>query len=170
MADLGEDVELGEVLLILAALGIGGYLIYKAAGSISDWFSNATCIAKVGKIPGVTGATQQQVDAAKTAVGKLKPGGRQIWSCGSDFDYQQPCGTVTKARSNWVNAIFPWGTEPVTYTDVAADSYVVPTTGTLTPGLCCCYRHEVPASAAGNPPCCGGKQAPCLTPCWNNGT
>ena len=34
MADIGEDVELGEVLLILGAVAIGGYLLYKLISAL----------------------------------------------------------------------------------------------------------------------------------------
>ncbi len=153
MADLGEDVELGEVLLILAAVGIGGYLVYKFAGAVADYFQNATDITKVGKIPGITGATEAQVHAAEVAAGTLKQGGSVIWSCGSDFDYVQPCGDVVQARHTFLGQIT--GT-PVTYTTVPAARYVRPKGGTVNPRFACCYSCEVPASAAGYPPDGGG--------------
>ncbi len=153
MADFGEDVELGEVLLILLALGVGGYFLYKGAASLADLFKKkTTCVI---------------CDNAKTAVKTLKSGGSQIWSCGSDFDYAQPCGDVVQVRraSLWCQA---WGT-PVTYTTVPRNQYVRPSGGTRNPAFVCCYADQTPASAAGNPPCNGGKQDPCLTPCWNSG-
>lgn len=117
MADVIEDVELAELLAIIAAVGVGGYLIYK-------FLSSATCIGKVGVIPGVTGATQAQVCAANTANNKLQNGGYVVWSCGSDFDYFQPCGgKITEARHNGWNSIWPWGTQPVTYTCVPVACY-----------------------------------------------
>lgn len=116
MADVLEDVELAELLAILAAVGIGGYLIYK-------FLDGATCIGKVGAIPGITGATEAQVKAACTANDNLRNGGYVIWSCGSDFDYFQPCGKITEARHNGWNSVWPWGTQPVIYTDVPASCY-----------------------------------------------
>lgn len=116
MSDLGEQFELAEMLAILAALGIGGYFAYK-------FLKDATCIAKPGAIPGITGASQSQVDAAKTAACRLKPGGAIVMQCGSDYDYLQPCGnTVTEARHNALNYVWPWS-QPVTYKCVPAACY-----------------------------------------------
>ena len=152
MADVGEDVELGEVLLILAAVGIGGYFVYKF---VSGYFKSATCILNVGAIPGITGATKAQACAPKIAAGELKSGGSTIWSCGSDYDYAQPCGDVVQVRHSF------WGQltgTPVTYTTVPRNSYVRPKGGTVNPAFADCYACEsAPASAAGFPPCCGGK-------------
>lgn len=116
MSDLGEKFELAEMLAILAVLGIGGYFAYK-------FLKDATCTAKVGAIPGITGASQSQVCAANVAACTLKPGGAIVYQCGSCFDYLQPCGnTVTKARHNPVNYVWPWS-KPVTYTCVPAACY-----------------------------------------------
>jgi len=102
---------MAEFLAILAVFGVGGYFVYR-------FFKNSTCIAKVGTIPGITGASQSQVCAANTAASQLKPGGRIVWSCGSDYDYLQPCGgIVTEARHNALNYVWPWS-QPVNYTDV----------------------------------------------------
>jgi hypothetical protein len=153
MASLGEEFELGEVLLILGAIAGGIYLLYKGAGAVSCWFKGATCIAKVGTIPGVTGATAAQAQAPQIAAGNLKAGGSTIWSCGSDYDYAQPCGDVVQVRHSFWGQLF--GT-PVTYTTVPRDCYVRPAGGTVNPAFACCYACAVPASAAGNPPCNGG--------------
>lgn len=158
MADLGEDFELGEVLLILGAVGLGIYLLYKLVGGIGDYFKNATCITKVGTIPGVTGATQQQAQAPQIAAGVLKPGGSTIWSCGSDYDYAQPNGDVVQVRSSFWGQLF--GT-PVTYTTVPRDSYVRPAGGTVNPAFADCYACCTSGNAGGGPPLavtgfCGG--------------
>lgn len=159
--DLGEDLGLGEVLAILAAVGIGGYLLYQG---VQSWLNNATCIAKVGAIPGVTGATKAQACAPKIADQTLKAGGSTIWSAGgccSDFDYAQPCGNVVQVRHSFWGQL--WGT-PVTYTTVPRDSYVRPSGGVVNPAFADCYACCVasgggtPASAAGFPACNGGKQ------------
>ena len=113
---MADDIELGELVVIL---GITAAIIY----FLHKWLSSSTCLIKVGTIPGITGASQSQVDAAKTAVTNLKSGGKVIWSCGSDFDYQQPCGTVTQARHNPLNYVWPWS-DPVTYKCVPASSSV----------------------------------------------
>lgn len=119
MADLVEDVGMAETLALVAVIGVGGYLIYK-------YWKGATCITKVGSIPGITGASQSQVCAANVAANKLKPGGATIWSCGSDYDYLQPCGAiVTEARHNPLNYVWPWS-EPVNYTDVPVSCYCKP--------------------------------------------
>ena len=112
MASLGDEFEIGELILFL---GIAGAIIY----FLHKWLSMSTCLVKVGTIPGITGASQSQTQAAATAACKLKPGGKVTWSCGSDFDYQQPCGTITQARHNPVNYLWPWS-NPVTYTCVPA--------------------------------------------------
>jgi hypothetical protein len=112
VASIGDEFEIGELILFL---GIAGAIIY----FLHKWLSTSTCLANLGSVPGITGASQSQVDAAKTAANTLKPGGKVVWSCGSDFDYQQPCGTVTQARHNPVNYIWPWA-NPVTYTCVPA--------------------------------------------------
>jgi hypothetical protein len=106
---ISDDVEIGELVLFLSIAAVIIYFLHK-------WFSSATCLTKLGTVPGITGASQSQVDAAKTAAGNLKPGGKVISSCGSDFCYQQPCGTVTQVRHNPLNYIWPWS-DPVTYTD-----------------------------------------------------
>jgi hypothetical protein len=120
MADAIGDIELAEMLAILAALGVGGYLVYK-------YLKSATCIASVGAIPGVTGATTAQASAANTAAKNIKPGGAVIWSCGSDFDYLQPCkGIVTEARHNfwdYIPIVNNFASGPVTYTDVPISCY-----------------------------------------------
>lgn len=157
MADAAEDFELGEVLLILAIIAIGVYFAYQAAQS---WLKSASCLTKVGAIPGVTGATQAQVQAAATAAKTLQSGGEIIWTCADDgtvFDYAQPCGDVVQVRHSFLGQLF--GT-PVTYTTVPRDQYVRPSGGTVNPRFACCYGCMVPASAAGNPACCGGKQSP----------
>lgn len=122
MADsetIAADVGMAEMLAIVAVIGVGGYLIYK-------YWKGATCISKVGAIPGITGASQSQVCAANKAASKLKPGGATVWSCGSDYDYLQPCGAiVTEARHNFLNYVWPWS-EPVTYTDVPIACYCKP--------------------------------------------
>jgi hypothetical protein len=151
MADLGEDVELGEVLLILAVLGVGGYLVYNF---VSGYFKSSLCLNKIGTIPGITGATKAQACAPKIAGCNLKAGGTTIWSCGSDFDYAEPCGNVVQVRHSFWGQLF--GT-PVTYTTVPRDCYVRPSGGTINPAFACCYSC-VPASAAGSPACNGGKQ------------
>jgi hypothetical protein len=163
MADVGEDVELGEILLILAAVGIGIYFVYQL---VQSFLKSATCLTKVGTIPGVTGATQAQVQAAATAAKNLDPGGSVVWSCGSDFDYAQPCGDVVQVRHSFFGQLFG---NPNTYTTVPRDCYVRPSGGVANPRFACCYA--VPASAAGSPACCGGKQAPffCASGC-NAGT
>ena len=113
---VADDIELSELLAILAVVGIGGYFVWKFA-------SSATCILKPGAIPGITGASQSQVQAASTAASVLKSGGAVIKSCGSDFDYLQPCGgIVTEARHNALNYIWPWA-QPVTYTCVKSCCY-----------------------------------------------
>lgn len=122
MFDFSDDVGMAELLALVAIFGVGGYFVYK-------FLKTSTCIASVGAIPGITGATQQQVQAAATAGKTLKPGGATVWSCGSDFDYLQPCGqVVTEARHNWADYIPIWnaiaGTQPVTYTDVPVSCYV----------------------------------------------
>ena len=119
MAGVAEDVELAELLAILAAVAVGGYLIY-------SYLKGATCIAKVGAVPGVTGATKGQATAASDASAIIKPGGAVVWSCGSCYDYLQPCGqTVTEARSNWADKIpiFNNWTTPVKYSCVPATCY-----------------------------------------------
>lgn len=117
--DVTDDIGLAELLALVAAFAVGGYLIYR-------FWENATCTAKLGAIPGVTGASQTQVDAAKTAASKLRTGGATIWQCGSDFDYLQPCNAiVTEARHNTVNYFWPWS-EPVNYTDVPVACYCKP--------------------------------------------
>jgi hypothetical protein len=154
--DAGEDIGLGEVLAILLAVGVGVYFLYSF---VSNYFKSATCLAKVGTIPGVTGATKQQACAPKIANDTLKPGGSTIWSasgCCSDYDYAQPCGNVVQVRHSFWGQL--WGT-PVTYTTVPRDCYVRPAGGTVNPAFACCYGCA-PASAAGFPPCCGGKQMP----------
>lgn len=119
MADsenIAADVGMAEMLAIAAVIGVGGYLVYK-------FWKGATCIAKPGAIPGITGASQSQVCAANVAGTKLKPGGATIWSCGSDYDYLQPCGAiVTEARHNFLNYVWPWS-QPVTYTDLPVSCY-----------------------------------------------
>jgi hypothetical protein len=117
---VSDDIGMAELLAILAAVGIGGYLIYKYLGS-------ATCIAKVGAIPGVTGATTAQAQSTAVTASKLKPGGSVIWSCGSDYDYAQPCGQIiTEVRHNpwdYVPILNNWGSGPLTYTCVPVACY-----------------------------------------------
>jgi len=156
MADIGEDFELGEVIVILGAVGLGVYLLYKLGGSISDYFKKSLCLSNVGAIPGVTGATEAQSKAPQIAAQNLPAGGSVIWSAGadcSDFDYAKPCGDVVQVRHSF------WGQltgTPVTYTTVPRDSYVRPAGGTTNPAFACCYGCTIPASAAGFPACCGG--------------
>ncbi len=164
MADVAEDIELGEVILILAAVGIGGYLVYNGWEAVKDYFASATDITKVGVIPGITGPSAAQQQATALAAKTLPPGGSIIWSCGSDFDYVKPSGDVIQARHNVWNYFWPWS-QPVTYTTVPAGSYVRPAGGTVNPRFACCYGCSVPVSAAGSPACCGGKQNPCLYAC-----
>ena len=162
MADVSTDVELGEVALILALVGLGGYALYKVAGSIGDYFKDSLDVTSVGKIPGVTGATQKQACAPKIASENLPAGGSTIWSCGSDFDYAKECGDVVQVRHSFWGQL--WGT-PVTYKTIPRDSYVRPSGGVVNPQFACCYAIEAPASARGGTPCCGGKQTPkCSTP------
>ena len=144
MAEIGEDVELGEVLLIVAAVGVGGYLLYKGWQSVQSYFSSATSLASVGAISGITGASQAQTQAAATASSRLQSGGQTIWSDpnSSDFDYLQPGGqTVTEVRHNFWSYLNPWA-DPVTYTDVPIAQYNLPSGGTVSPAY-------VPASASG---------------------
>lgn len=157
MVDVGEDFELGEVLLILAAVGIGIYFVYQLAQS---FLKSAGCLTKVGTIPGVTGATQAQVQAAATAAKTLEPGGSIVWTCADDptiYDYGQPCGDVVQVRHSFLGQLFG---NPATYTTVPRDQYVRPSGGTANPRFACCYGCAVPASASGSPACCGGKQTP----------
>lgn len=117
---VSDDIELGELLAILAVVGIGGYFVYK-------YLSSATCILKPGAVPGVTGATTAQAAATTLANCRLKKGGAVVWSCGSDFDYLQPCGQiVTEARHNlldYVPILNNWGSGPMKYTCVPATCY-----------------------------------------------
>jgi hypothetical protein len=138
---VADDIELSELLVIVAAVGVGGYLLWK-------FMSNATCILKPGTIPGVTGATVAQTQAAAAASCRLKPGGSVIWSCGSDLDYMQPCNKiVTEARHNgwdYVPIVNNW-TTPVKYTDVPISCYAVPCGGVLSPQFACCFgKASVP--------------------------
>ncbi len=160
MADLGEDVELGEILLILAALGIGGYFVYKGGAAFADWFNGLTCLNKKGSIPGVTGPTQAQSQAPQIAAATLEQGGGIVASDpnSSDFDYAQPNGDVVQVRHSLWGQL--WGT-PVTYKTISRDSYVRPTGWTFTPMYACCYGCT-PASAAGFPPCNGGVNPPAV--------
>lgn len=57
MADIEENVELGELIVILAALGIAGYLLYKLFGSLGDALSKAG--EKVKTYLGFNSATAQ---------------------------------------------------------------------------------------------------------------
>lgn len=162
MADFGEDFELGEVLLILGAVGLGIYLLYKlfssptakaAANQTALALQGKACTATVGPVPGIVGATQAQVCAANNAGKNLASGGSVIWSCGSCYDYAEPCGNVVQVRKSF------WGSltgNPLSYTTVPRDCYVRPPGGTVNPQFACCY--SVPASAAGSPACNGGKQ------------
>lgn len=164
MADIGEDVELGEMLLILGALGVGIYLLYKlfssptaaaaakgATDQISLLLQGKACTAKVGPLPGIIGATQAQVCAANTAGKNLQSGGSVVWSCGSCYDYAQPNGDVVQVRKSF------WGSltgNPLTYTTVPRDCYVRPAGGTVSPQFACCYGCTcasvgIPKSAAG---------------------
>jgi hypothetical protein len=161
VADLGEDFELGEVLLILGALGVGIYLAYKLIAGIGDYFKNATCIATVGKIPGVTGATAAQANAPQIAASALKAGGSTIWSRGSDYDYAQPCGNVVQVRHSFWGQL--WGT-PVTYTTVVRDSYVRPAGGTVNPAFACCYACCTEGAAGAVPPASATGYAFCGMP------
>src|SRR6266436_6461511 len=111
------DIELGELVIVL---GITGAIIY----FLHKWLSSSTCLLKAGAIPGITGASQSQVDAAKTAADNLKPGGKVIASNGSDFCYQQPDGTITQVRHNPLNYIWPWS-DPLTYKCVPLGSACV---------------------------------------------
>jgi len=169
MADLGEDVELGEVLLILGAVGIGIYFLYVGGSALSNWFSGLTCLNKKPAIPGVTGPTQAQSQAPQIAASMLEKGGAIIASDpnSTDFDYAQPNGDVVQVRHSFWGQLF--GT-PVTYTTVPRDSYVRPAGWTVSPMYACCYSCCVPsgtpASAGGSPPCNGG--APQLSPCFFN--
>jgi len=162
MAALGEDVGLGEIILILAGLGIGGYVLYK-------WATGLTCLNKKAVIPGVTGPTEAQRLAPQIAAGLLQQGGAIVASDpnSSDFDYSQPNGDVVQVRHSFWGQLF--GT-PVTYTTVPRDSYVRPAGWTYNPKFSCCYSCCVPsgtpASAGGSPPCNGG--APQLPPCFFN--
>lgn len=126
MADFADDLGMAELLAILAAIGVGGYFVYK-------YFKSATCITKVGAIPGVTGSTASQATAAVTASSTLKQGGKTIWSCGSDFDYLQPCQQiVTEARHSWLDYIpilNNWTGGPVKYTCVPVTCYCFGKTG-----------------------------------------
>lgn len=161
MADVAEDFELGEVLLILLALGVGGYFLYQA---VQGWLKSASCLTKVGTIPGITGATQAQVQSAATAAKNLQAGGSIIWTCSNDgtvYDYAQPCGDVVQVRHSFLGQLF--GT-PSTYTTVPRDSYVRPAGGVVNPRFACCYACA-PASASGSPACCGGKQTPAAFNC-----
>lgn len=163
MADVEENVTLFEVILILGAVGVGIYFLYKlfssctavaaakTVGAVAKCFGS-TCIAKVGALPGISGATKSQVCAANCAAKILKPGGKDIWSCGTDFDYLQPCGEiVTEARHNPLNYVWPWSAV-MNYKCVPVNCYTLPTTG--------CHPSPMqtpPASSAGSPACCGGK-------------
>lgn len=136
MADIGEDVELFEVLLILGIVGVGGYFAYKGLKSLANYFKPGApgtggvgCTVKLGIIPGIIGATQSQVCAGKIAGANLPAGGKVIWSCCSDsviggnsFDYRNPDGTVTLARRNWLNYVWPWA-DVMTYTKMSAADY-----------------------------------------------
>lgn len=135
-----DDFEIG---LLLGGVALVVVVIYYA----KDWFQNASCIAHIGAIPGITGATKAQVQAAATANCKLHPGGKTIWSCGSDFDYLQPCGNiVTEVRhSLWCQIT---GT-PNSYTDVPIAQYVPPSGGVTAPA---CTNSQTPAVI-----CCGGE-------------
>lgn len=169
MADVGEDVELGEILLILGVVGVVIYLLYKlfssdtakaAADQTALALQGKGCTAKVGPVPGIIGATQAQVCAANTAGKNLEAGGSVIWSCGSCYDYAQPNGDVVQVRKSF------WGGlvgDPLTYKTVPRDSYVRPAGGTVSPQFACCYA--VPASAAGFPSCNGGKQMASAASC-----
>jgi hypothetical protein len=129
---VSDDIELSELLLIFAVIGAGAYLIYK-------YLNGATCIVKPGTIPGVTGATTAQANAAVNASCKLKAGGKVVWSCGSDFDYLQPCNQiVTEARHNfldYVPILNNFGSGPVKYTCVPVACYCV---AKLPAQLCAC--------------------------------
>lgn len=128
MPDVADDIGMAEFLAILAIFGVGGYIVY-------SFLKKSTCIAKIGTVPGITGASQSQVCAANTAASKLKPGGATVWSCGSDYDYLQPCGKiVTEARHNFVNYLWPWS-QPVNYTDVPVNCYTVKCGAAFTSGV-----------------------------------
>lgn len=156
MADVGEDVGLFEILLILGAVGVGGYLLWKAAGS---YLTSAKCLVNVGAIPGVTGATQAQTQAAAKAAACAPAGGTVIWSCGSDYDYIKPCGNILQVRHSFFGQLF--GT-PNTSTTIPASDYKWPSGGTRNPQFACCFTctSVSPAAASGKPACCGGKSQP----------
>jgi hypothetical protein len=124
-----------EIGLYLGILILVGYILWQAR----NWFSGINCITNVGSIPGVTGATKAQTQAAQTTACRLRAGGKTIWSCGSDYDYLQPWGQiVTEVRHTFTGQVFG---NPNSFTDVPL----------------ACYT----------PPCGGGICS--VTPCFNSG-
>lgn len=139
-----DDLEIGLFFGILILIAVG---IYYA----KDWFANLTCTLKPGAIPGITGATKCQVCAAKNTANRLKAGGEVIWSCGSDYDYLQPCNdVVTEVRHSLLGQIRG---VPFTFTDVAASCYTAPDgSKPLTPTLP--YGNYGPNAPAPAAACC----------------
>lgn len=131
-----DDIEAGGTLITLGVAAIVLYFVYKFVNG------GATCILKVGTIPGITGATAAQANAAKNAAATLQTGGKVIWQNGNCYDYQQPNGDVVQARSTF------WGQltgTPVTYTTVPASNYSFPSNGNIV-GAQCCYGRCAPCS------------------------
>jgi len=126
-----DDAKGVEMLAMLGIAAVGVYYVWK-------FFNTSTCIAKVGTIPGITGATAAQANAAKIANQTLQPGGSVIWSSStnSDYDYAQPNGDVVQVRHSFFGQLFG---NPVTYTTIPRDTYVRPSGGIVNPGFACCY-------------------------------
>lgn len=134
MAGVFEDVEAVELLAMLGIAAVGIYYVHK-------YFAGASCIANVGAIPGVTGATAAQAKASATANQNLNPGGAVIWTDSSDptiFDYAQPNGDVVQVRHTFFGQLFG---NPVTYTTMPAGSYVRPPGGIVNPAYLDCYAQ-----------------------------
>jgi hypothetical protein len=126
-----DEIKAGGMILMLGIVGVILYFLYK-------FLQNPTCIAKIGSIPGVTGATVCQAKAPQIAASNLQPGGHIIWTDpnSTDYDYAQPNGDVVQVRSSF------WGQltgTPVTYTTVSRSAYAFPNYGTIASGAMCCY-------------------------------
>ena len=103
MADLVETIDKTETLLILAALGVGAYIVYTKWSDLSDWYTNligassensysnaasATLqhpVSTIGSILGFgqgSSGGQSDLPSDVSSVGYMKKGASgQVYSC-----------------------------------------------------------------------------------------
>ena len=85
MADLVETIDKTETLLILAALGVGAYIVYTKWSDLSDWYTNLIVASSENSYSNAASATLQHPVSTIGSIlgfGQGSSGGGARWQSG----------------------------------------------------------------------------------------